>query len=367
MSTALLHFALGTLALLPEGRPSLPEGIVNLGLDYLDPRFAQPADFPEADAPPEAAVVAPAPAPGIPVPTHAHKAVIPPAKLPSAGETTRYRVAYGMLGELGEIKISFSFPTDKIHAVGSGAGSLFGLGRIEKRLEAELLPGVGSSRRWVASRIQSGKTIVDTVEQTTPGQIAVLRRRSDRPEEGHRFTRESPVLDPLAFLWRLRSRPPERRETFEILDGRALWKIAVDPTRVRSDGPKRTVLVISGHAEPIFWDGQPDSDRTARRFTLYLEGDAQHTPLRLVMPLAVGEVRVDLTAVVHPAGRATVQTAGKPAVQSATSPDQALPPGTSPPGTVLPGTMSPGTMSPGTVLPGTVLIGRTALVKPGRR
>jgi hypothetical protein len=287
--------------------PCLPE---ELGfLDMVQPREERVGEFgPATDAPVQTPVVAEAPAPppvAAPVPT----TPAPVAPAPIAMETTVFRVAYGILGELGEIKISYGFPGDAIHATGSGIGSLFGLGKVEKRVEAEVEPRALVSRRWVATRVQSGKTITDTAEQEKPGDVAVVRRRPDRPEEGHRFTRQGPVLDPLAFLWRLRSQPPQQPITYEVLDGRALWQIAVSPTRVAAANATRNVLIISGRAEPIFWDGKPDDDRTARSFTLYLEGDAQHTPLRLVMPLAVGEVRVDLTSVIHRKAPAAAQTA----------------------------------------------------------
>jgi hypothetical protein len=318
VSTALLLLALATAS-----GPS-PGGADER--DWHEPRTITTAQAPET---PPAKIVAIAEAMNAPAPAPKVVPVSRPApprlpafasQLPFAGETTRYRIAYGLLGDLGEVTISFSFPTDAVHAVGSGSGSFFGLGRIEKSVESDLVQGKDNPRRWVTSRIQSGKTIVDTVEQATPGQIAVLRRRSDRPEEGHHFSRQIPVMDPLAFLWRLRSQPPTRPETFEVLDGRALWTIVMSPTRVQADGPKRTVLILTGKADPIFWDGRPDDDRTGRTFKLYLEGDAQHTPLRLVMPLAVGEVRVDLTSVSHASARSALPTATAAASQIAAGP-----------------------------------------------
>jgi hypothetical protein len=318
VSTALLLLALATAS-----GPS-PGGADER--DWHEPRTITTAQAPET---PPAKIVAiaeamnaPAAAPKV-VPVTKPPVARPlpfASKLPFAGETTRYKIAYGLLGELGEVKISFSFPSDAVHAVGSGSGSFFGLGRIEKWVESDLISGKDNPRRWVTSRVQSGKTIVDTVDQATPGQIAVLRRRSDRPEEGHHFTRQIAVMDPLAFLWRLRSQPPTQVETFEVLDGRALWTIAMGPTRVQSDGPNRRVLILTGKADPIFWDGRPDDDRTGRTFTLYLEGDAQHTPLRLVMPLAVGEVRVDLTSVSHAAARSALPSAGGESAQIAAGP-----------------------------------------------
>jgi hypothetical protein len=301
--------------------PCLPEELGHL--DMVQPREAPQGEVGGEIGPAAPVLAAPTPAPVLPSvpapPAAAAPARRPATPVPAAVETTVFRVAYGVLGELGEVKISYGFPGDAIHATGFGAGSLFGLGKIEKRVEAELEPGALVSRRWVATRVQSGKTITDTVEQPKPGDVAVVRTRSDRPDEGHRFTRQGPVLDPLAFLWRLRSQPPQQPAMYEVLDGRALWQISVAPTRTKAASSTRNVLIIAGKAEPIFWDGKPDDDRTARAFTLYLEGDAQHTPLRLVMPMAVGEVRVELTSVIH-------RKAPAPGAQAA-APAQAIPGG----------------------------------------
>ncbi len=338
MSTTLLILALGTLP--------LPHGVVPEQVGYEEPRDSSAQADPSPSPPPQSepsptplpatptpispqlleqirersdklvgpGIVQPTPPPG---PAPAPVAQIPAAQFPRNGETTRYRVSYGLLGDLGEIVITFSPPDTEVRAIGSGSGSFLGLGKIEKRVEAQVLPAELSSRRWISTRHQSGKLTVDTVEQPKPGEIAVLRRRTGRPEEGHRFVRQTTVLDPLAFLFRLRSRPPERAEVFEVLDGRALWRISVEPTRIVAQGARR-VLIMAGRGEPIFWDGSADSERTARSFKLYLEGDAQHTPLRLVMPMPVGEVQVDLTSVSHPASRApipvknTVRAQGQP-------------------------------------------------------
>ncbi|HEY0707363.1 MAG TPA: DUF3108 domain-containing protein [Polyangia bacterium] len=299
MSTALLLIALGTVPALPDELgfvdPCNPFDPRDEYAEVIDAASEAPAEAPALPAlPPALAAVAPAPPATVTVVRRPAGAV---------GETMRYQVAYGVLGGLGEVKISYSFPPGGpavgIRASGSGTGSLFGLGRVEKLFENDMRPGQPAAHRWTATRVQGGKIITDTVEQTTPGEIAVLRRRNDRPDEGHKFTRGAPVLDPLAFLWRLRQQPPTAAETFEVLDGRALWQIAMVPTRTVSDGRTRRVLVVSGHASPIFWDGKPDDERTARTFTLWIEDDPQRTPLRLVMPLAIGRVQVDLRSVTH--------------------------------------------------------------------
>jgi hypothetical protein len=267
------------------GIPCLPEE-----LGYTAPR---PIDLlpPVSEAPPPAPPeTRPAPAP-VPAPAPA------PAPPTQPSEAIRYRVMYGVFGELGEIKISFSFPGDAVRATGVGKGSLLGFGQMEKRLESQLDGRGMLPRRWISSRIQSGRTITDSIEQPSPGWIEVVRRRTGRPDEGHRFVRKQPVLDPLTFLYRLRSRPPQSAQAYEVLDGRALWLIAIEPARSATLDRGRSALMLRGRANPIFWDGQPDPERTARSFTIWLDNDRYRTPLRLVMPLPVGEVRVDLASI----------------------------------------------------------------------
>jgi hypothetical protein len=126
------------------------------------------------------------------------------------------------------------------------------------------------------------------------------------------------VLDPLAFLYQLRSRPPTRAQAFEVLDGRALWLISVEPARGVKLDNGRAALAMHGRASPIFWDGQKDPERAPRNFTIWLDNDRYHTPLRLTMPLPVGEVRVDLAAiqreVIPPAPTAARAAGNRPAL-----------------------------------------------------
>ena len=281
--------------------PCLPEEIGQYPPDPLPPPVSEappPAGASEPPGPDEAtrpAADAPAPPPAAaPAPTP------PPA--PDT-ESSRYRVAYGLLGELGHLEISFLYPApggDTVQATGVGSGSLMGMGQYQKRVESQLDSRALTSRRWVTSRIQSGKTTTDTVEQARPGSVELLRRRSDRPDEGHRFVRQQPVLDPLGFLYRVRTRPPRTTESFELLDGRALWLITLSPGTPTKLDNGRKALAFRGRATPIFWDGQHDPERTPREFTLWLQDDRFRAPLRLVMPLPVGEVRVELSSIQRP-------------------------------------------------------------------
>jgi hypothetical protein len=281
--------------------PCLPEEIGQYPPDPLPLPVSEapPALPPDTVAPlvaPSAPAAAAVPTPPAAAPTPA----TPPAPIT---ESSRYRVAYGLLGELGHIDISFVYPAtggDTVQASGVGSGSLMGMGQFEKKIDSQLDSRALTSRRWVTTRAQSGRTISDTIEQARPGSVELVRKRSDRPDEGHRFVRQQPVLDPLGFLHRVRARPPRAAEAFEVLDGRALWLITLTPGTAGKLDNGRKALAFQGRATPIFWDGQLDGERTARTFTLWLEDDRFRTPLRLVMPLPVGEVRVELAAVKRP-------------------------------------------------------------------
>jgi hypothetical protein len=100
-----------------------------------------------------------------------------------------------------------------------------------------------------------------------------------------------------------------------VLDGRALWVLTLQAPRPATLDARWSALALKGRAEPIFWDGEADPERTARDFTIWLSDDPAHTPLRLVMPLAVGEVRVDLAGVER-----TASAEGAPRLPSALHP-----------------------------------------------
>jgi hypothetical protein len=246
----------------------------------------------------------------------------PPPRAPAFAaldETMRYNIAYSLLGHLGDLDIWFVHPEHGVRAVGVGKGLLLGAGTFEKRVDSHLDPRNPGTARWVTSRVQDGKTVVDTIVQAAPGTVEVVRRRAGRPDHTSSFRRGRPVLDPLGFLFALRAHPPTATTTYEVLDGRALWIITVRPPHATSvDG--QAALVLGGRAEPVFWDGTPDNkDRDARDFTVWLSADALHTPLRLVIPLGVGEVRVSLARIdrTQPKRHAADTPAGSPTVFTA--------------------------------------------------
>ncbi len=225
---------------------------------------------------------APLPAPVAPIP-------IPPPL--AHKEQARYRITYGVLGQVGEITLAQHPPTDSGPArlVGQGRGAVLGLGQTEKSIATDFDHATGTPRSWTSRRVQGDKTVFDQVQQPRPGKVVIVRQRPGKADENDVFRRQVTILDPLAFIMRLRLDPPSVSQRFEVLDGHAYYAITVNP--VRRDGK---VLHFNGSADPIFWDGRPNPHGTARTFTLELADDPFHTPLRLVIPIGMGEVRADL-------------------------------------------------------------------------
>jgi Protein of unknown function (DUF3108) len=238
------------------------------------------------EAPPPPPAPAPPPAP-------------PPLPVPLTRlEHAQYRIGYGLLGNLGDIDLSLApgnTGAEAVKLVGSGHGSLLGLGQTEKRIESVVDPRSLGAQRWTSFRSSGGKTVTDFAQQAEPGKVAIVRRRPGKPDRPDVLKRAAPVLDPLTFLLRLRVTPPTTPESFEVLDGQGLWVITVQPPEVVAEGTGRA-LRLNGRAAPIYWDGSPDDERTVHTFSLWLTNDAFRTPLRLVMPMGPGEVRAELVA-----------------------------------------------------------------------
>jgi hypothetical protein len=254
-----------------------------------------PAELGKIDPP----VLAPPPAPIAPprpVPP------VPPAI--AREERAQYKINFGVLGQLGELNMNLTpgaHPGDAVRLLGQVKASVFGIGETEKRIASEFDPASLSVRRWTALKLTSGKSVTDFARQTRPGTVALVRRRPGQPDQPDTLVRKNPVLDPLGFILRVRLAPPRVPETYEVLDGHGLWRLTIAPAVAVSEDFGRA-LRLAGKAEPIFWDGRHDGDRPDRTFTFWLSDDLFRTPLRLVMPLAVGEVRADLVTVsrTHP-------------------------------------------------------------------
>jgi hypothetical protein len=277
------------------------------------PADTRPAAVPSASLVPQAAVPLAAPSP-----VAAHRPARRPRARPRpapglciAKETARYRVSFGLFGQVAEATLSLTpdaasgrpgaaVPPGLLHAAGRGSGSVLGFGKTDKRIEAEFDARALAPRRFGSVRTSDGKTTSDTAEQAQPGTLALLRKRSGEKDLVEGFHRTAPVLDPLSFLLRLRLAPPAAATVYEVLDGRALWLAAVSAARIDDAHPD--LLRVDGRFDPIYWSGGTDKERRSYDFSLFLTRDGNRTPVRLLVPFGLGEVRAELIQVVRQTG-----------------------------------------------------------------
>jgi hypothetical protein len=228
-----------------------------------------------------------------------------------AGETARYRVTFGILGQVAEAELTLApapvaapagrgAPTWWVRTTGAGRGDVLGFGKADKRIAADFDARALWARRWSNVRTHGGKTTTDTAEQPKPGAVALLRKRLGEPDRSERFERAAPVFDPLGFLLRLRLALPEMPTVYEVLDGRALWLATVSAANV--DGADGDLLRVDGRLEPIYWNGGADRERSDYVFSLFLARDRFRTPVRLTVRLGMGELRAELVSVERRAG-----------------------------------------------------------------
>lgn len=258
---------------------------------------ARPAVLPAqaGAAPPATAAVVPAPAvPPVPV-------------LPK--ETATYEVSFGLFGKVAEASLTFTpevvaapgvsgAPPTIIRAQGTGDGAVLGFGRTEKHIASEFDPATLAARSWTNTRASGGKLTVDGAVQQALGHVALLRKRTGEPDLAESFTRGAAILDPLSFLLRLRMALPAATAHFEILDGRALWLAEVGAAA--PDPEDATLLRVEGQLDPIYWNGTPDPKRNRQRFAMSFTRDPYHTPVRLVVPHGMGELRAELVRLERP-------------------------------------------------------------------
>ncbi len=253
-------------------------------------------------------VASPTPAPAEvapPAPAAAPPSAETPARPPllPRQERARYRVVHALFGEVGQISVDLlpgAAGTRDVRATAAASGSLLGLGAFDKRIETEVDPTLAVPRRWTATRVQSGKTTVDTVDVPRVGKIVSTRTRAGRADEQAVLRRPHAIGDGLSFLLKLRAEPPTVPVVTEVLDGRMLWIMNVAPARRGVLLQGQSTWQIEVRATPIEWDGSPDTDREEHSFSLWLSNDALRLPLRISLPAPLGQVRIDLVAVDHP-------------------------------------------------------------------
>jgi Protein of unknown function (DUF3108) len=284
------------LTLLMARLPCLP-----VELDQIPPAHA-----PDAVALPPPPPPPPAPAPPrviLPLPP------FPPLPVPVAMlENARYRIGFGILGQVGEIRTTIEEDHTEgalrlIKIGGYGEGAIFGMGRLRTWVDGQFDTAVLGSRRWTAARWKDDQTITDIIDQPRPGTVNIERRRDGRAPEHQAALLPLPTFDPLGFMLRVRIAPPAPGQTqvLQVMEGRALWRATLTTAGTQPLPDASTgisALRIDGRLDPIFYDGQPDdAERPHRTFTLWLSADAARVPLRLSVPVGIGDVVVELVEV----------------------------------------------------------------------
>jgi hypothetical protein len=257
--------------------------------------------LPPPPPPPPAAAAAPTVV--LPLPP------FPPLPVPVAMlENARYKIGFGLLGQIGEIRTAIQAdhtegPTRLVKVGGYGEGAIFGFGRMRTQVDSQFDAGGLGSRRWTAARWKDDQTVTDIIEQPAPGTVKLERRRAGRAVERQAAQLPQPTYDPLGFILRLRIAPPAAGQTqvLQVMEGRALWRATLTTagTQPLPDSAAGTgALRIDGRLDPILYDGRPDDgDRPHRTFTLWLSNDAARVPLRLSVPVGIGDVVVELVDV----------------------------------------------------------------------
>jgi hypothetical protein len=290
--------------------------------------------------PPLPSAAAPVPLPPVPLPPPPARVT---ARLPlppplAARESARYRVDYGVLTGIGEIRLSIDGPhadrgdgphADRgdgpragggdgpladagerlVRAGGYGEGAILGFGRTENRVQADFDPWRLDSRRWTSAKRKGGHSVHDAAEQRRQGQLDLVRQRDDAAPERRHAVVPGPALDPVGFLLRLRVAPPPSGgapQVLQVLDGQELWRVTlVNARRERLERPRPRgrassirALRLEATVDPIRYDGgADDAARPHRAFVLWLADDPSHLPLRLEMPMGIGDVVVQLVQV----------------------------------------------------------------------
>lgn len=213
-------------------------------------------------------------------------------------ETAKFGVTFGLLGQVGQLQVSSAPPAanGRMALVGQGSGSVLGLGAMDKKIETQFDPAHNDSHHFTITRVQGEVTTIDVAHQHVPGAVDTTRNRTGRNPHALKVSRPGPVLDPVGLLMRLRIDLPTKHESFEVLDGRALWRVMLTPAVAVTDAGEERWR-IEGRMEPISFDGRLEVERPTRTFSVFFAKDPHHTPIRMEMPIGLGTVEISLLGV----------------------------------------------------------------------
>lgn len=225
-------------------------------------------------------------------------------------EVALYEIRYGVLGSIGRLQLQTAGTSaltggrSIIKLRGSANGAVFGLGSMDRRLEADFDTGALESRRWVDARRNAGErldqAIVDSGERGRPGETRLRRHKSGRADETHALASPIPTMDALGLISRWRRALPARDhdDVVQILDGLALWRVRATTVAMHDVVPEsnRFGIRVEAEATPVHYNGTADGDRPVRHLRVWLDPGARHLPLRLEVPVGPADLVMRLVA-----------------------------------------------------------------------
>jgi hypothetical protein len=219
---------------------------------------------------------------------------------PVAAESSQYIIRHDILGELGAVSLRVSPQKDTSNQLtwtgeGSAFGSFLGIGE-SSTFVSQFNALTGLSTKWKINRDIGSAVISDDCEQVQAGIIATHRVHSKKPEDWSTLHAGADTTDPFGFLMRLRIRPPSSPTVVMVLDGRALWKVTVQPAKTVSldvGGEKTAALRFDLRSDPLDWRGAPSKTRTTQHLVIWLANTTLRTPLALEAASPIGNVHIE--------------------------------------------------------------------------
>ncbi|MDB4965724.1 MAG: hypothetical protein JWN44_1413 [Myxococcales bacterium] len=141
------------------------------------------------------------------------------------------------------------------------------------------------------------------IKSTMSGRTADVDFWAPNKQSKGRHTLTRLARDPLSAFFALRALPLEsgHKMSLDILDGNALWRVALDvkrgeSLRVGDGGAARRAIRVDGVARRIEDSGQPRAGQGARGITIWLSDDADRVLLRLEADTDMGRCALELTS-----------------------------------------------------------------------
>ena len=226
---------------------------------------------------------------------------VSPVLGPQGPETARYTIRHAIVGELGQVALRLTPIAPQQNqpqwqGEGSASGSFLGIGE-SSTFVSQFNSITGLSTKWTIKRDIGSAVISDDCEQTEPGIVATHRIHSKKPENWQTLNAGAETTDPFGLLLRLRISPPTSTATVMVLDGRALWKVTVQPPKAETitvAGQQTAALRFDLRSDPLDWQREPSKTRTTQHLTVWLANTPIRTPLALQAESPLGDVKIEV-------------------------------------------------------------------------